>query len=265
MKKRIAILLSVLLIFTMVTACGSDKEAESKQDGASQNQQTLTAEEIMGKCLEKAKNADSMDMTMTMKMDMEFGGETMSQNMGYDIQMNNVTNENLEMAAIINTDMGTEDMSQTMYYKDGVYYMDMLGQKYKMAMGIDEVMSSVGGVNSFMDMNLEDFATLEAEEASEDGYILNFVLDSTAISDMANSLMGELADGAELSVESLSGVYYLNFDFLPKEISMDMKMSMNMEGMEIVVNANILATYESIGEHIDITFPNFDEYEEMTY
>ncbi len=264
MKKKIALLLSVLLIFTMVTACGSDKGSESKQDGAAQNQQTLTAEEIMGKCLEKAKNADSMDMTMTMKMDMEFGGETMSQNMGYDIQMNNATNENLEMAAIINTDMGTENMSQTMYYKDGVYYMDMLGQKYKMAMDPTEVMANMGGANTLTDMDIEDFATLESEEDG-DGYSLKFVLNSTAISDMANNLMGEFADGAELSVENISGVFHLNSDFMPDEITMDMKMSMNMEGMEVVVNANSLVVYESIGEHIDITFPDFSEYEEMSF
>lgn len=264
MKKKIALLLSTLLIFTMITACGSDKGSESKQDGATQNQQTLTAEEIMGKCLEKAKNADSMDMTMTMKMDMEFGGESMSQNIGYDIQMNNATNEKLEMAAIVNMDMGTENMSQTMYYKDGVYYMDMLGEKYKMTMNPTEVLASMGGANSLIDMDISDFASLESEEDGE-GYSLKFVLNTTAFSDMANSFMGEFADGAELSVENISGVFHLNSDFMPEEITMDMKMAMNSEGMEIAVNANCLTTYESIGEHIDITFPNFDEYEEMAY
>ena len=68
MKKKIALLLSILLIFTMITACGSDKGSESKQDGATQNQKTLTAEEIMGKCLEKAKNADSMDSGQVVRL-----------------------------------------------------------------------------------------------------------------------------------------------------------------------------------------------------
>ena len=126
MIKTAAVIMSTIMVFSM-TACA--KKADPK--------------EVFDAAVKKNSELTSLDMDTTMKMTMTQGEETMDITVDMNMKMSNMNEDSMQYLADTKTSLMGQSMDARIFYKDGYYYMDGMGQKIKYPMDLTELMESV--------------------------------------------------------------------------------------------------------------------------
>lgn len=161
----------------------------------------------------------------------------------------------------------TDDIMMNYYYADGYYYTDMLGQKTKYAMSIEEIIkqteSSIQTDNLQVDA-LEDL-TMEKDGNSK---ILKFTLNpekATGITDSVQSQLKTLLGNADVKIviESGSGTITVNKDGYISAQSVKMVCKASAEEQEITLEIDMDITNNNPGQVIEIEKPVDADYTEI--
>ncbi len=263
MKKFLSVLLSVMLVLAMV-GCGSGEEKEKEKE------KPKDAKVLLEEATEKMANIESMDFSMLLDMNMEMAGETVAMQMEMGVQVQDQGKETMKMAMPMTMKMPSQGvtMEMNMYYTEGYYYMDMLGTKMKMPMNVAEMMEGMKDGTSAADISTDGMMELQMEE-KEDTYVISFVGDTEKMLEYSKSVMESMQsmsglEGADVTLDSMKGTITLDKDGYVKEQKIDMNMTMAVEGEAVATTVTTTITYNSIGENVEVVFPDLSEYQETS-
>jgi len=251
MKKVLCALLVVLMIFTLAS-CATDT-------GRDIYQLYVRANEAM-------QGIDSLDMDMDMDMTIRADGEVMDMKIASNIRQVIRSETDIDMAMNMKMSMMDMDINTKMFYKDGVYYMEMMGMKMKMPMPIEEIMSQVNTeVIEFPESAIKDMEINDVD----DGVELSFTLDGAALGDELAKQMGSMEEmlGAVPSYTfgdvTLRTVIGKDDKF--KSVSMAFAFDMDMYGETVQADCVIDMDFIKFGGVI-VDFPtDLDDYAEVDF
>lgn len=256
MKRLIALTLSALLLCPMTSFAAQTEEARA------------VYQEMMDR--ETAINDMNayFDMNVTMSGDMfkEEGMDSVSARIEMNTRMQNMTDPSqLRYHAFMRMTLLGESMEASMYYENGYYYMDMLGQKVKVAMPVDQMMQEALSASDMLGDNVDYFRDLSVRTEGENR-ILSYTIDGAKMTDTLKSMMGmmsSLYDGMEITMSDITGEYIINPEgYYTKAI---MNMDMTMKYMEETINMTIVADIgvADPGQPVVINTPNLSEFVEQ--
>ena len=200
---------------------------------------------------------DSDDETVEMEMDMIISQVTD----GSDTQM--------KIDAMTSV-MGM-DMEMTIFFKDGVAYMDMMGMQMQMPMSLDELLAEFDvSMDDFeaVDFELEDIISQEARVLAN-GVELEFVLDPDTMNDAMEEamemleMMGLEGDDVTIEFKDVLLIAVLNADYHLEYTRMFSSFLIEAEGEVIFMEMDMIMEFIQFGG-VTIDFPeNLDEFIEF--
>lgn len=254
MKKFIALVSCLLLAFSL-TACQKGQQQDPKQ--------------IYAAAVEKNAVLNSMETDMTINMGIDLGGTSM--NMKLDGKIMEVRkDDDYQMLAEISMNMLGQDISSKQYYKDGICYVDTMGQKMQYPMEIDDVMEQLGSSDEFFQIDADVFTKFDMAREG-DNYVFTMEADQDSLQDLMDTIMGSLSgmtgegvmDIADLDMTAFQAKYVVNKDGYFTSMDMNMDYSMEVEGQQMSYTMEINLTVPNPGQEITIDFPDFSDFEEV--
>ena len=224
----------------------------------------VTAEDVLQKSTAKQKEMTAMDADTTIKMTMQAEGQTMDMNMDVNVKAKDITSESMTMLMDGNMSMLGQEMPMKSFYKDGYQYTETMGQKVKVAMPYEDMLSMAGQNNTLSEIPMDAYKTLEMKQVDA-GYELTFVADGTKVTELVDSLlgstMGESLAGTEMTVKDISGTTVVDKEFNVLDMSMKFEMTMAVEGQEMSCVMDMVAKYNAYNDDVTIEEPaDLDEY-----
>ncbi|MDL2273323.1 hypothetical protein LJC34_02055 [Oscillospiraceae bacterium OttesenSCG-928-G22] len=259
-RALLALALSVALLFT--AACSTRTEGPSGNDENGGNKPAQTAYQLLSAANASYQEAESYAMTFVMDMDYKQNGESMmTQGMTGDIKVA-VEGDDVKLALTSSTSMGDiEAMALSAYYLDGYYYMEMLGQKMKMAMPVEAAMEQS------MAMDVQ-FAESLIKDQTVDGGKLTFTLDGSFLNDMLEEqlqgMFQQTGVEADISYGDVAYTANLGENGELKDVAVTGGASITAEGETMDLALDMTMTIEQIGG-VTVEFPDdLDSYTETT-
>lgn len=272
LRRLAAVTLSMAMALSM-TAYANDEDAVAVYQEMEAKSSTMTdmdayldfdidmstGADHMGSRLEmnvKANNMtapEQMVMNMYMRMTLTDAGSLGNSNV--------VAGPGVEDSA---ADLNGSSITANMYYADGMYYMDMLGQKVKTPMPLDEMMKSMQQMTGMMTTSLDYTQDLKLRTEGETR-ILSFTMDASKMNDLLAQVMGmsnmqDLASGSSISYRDISCEYDVAPDGYCTKARMKMTMDMTVENETISITMDGDVGYANPGQPVAITAPNLAEY-----
>ncbi len=205
----------------------------------------------------------TMDMAMMMNPDM-MDSSKMMVNSDLVIEMNE--------AMVGEGQPTTMPMKAMYYYTDGVYYMDIEGQKVKMPMSFDDTMSQMGTMGLTQNMG-DPLSAITDLQVSTEGDVTTYTVTLAAnvfnqVAMMGANLAGSSMDTGEgTDIEVSVGAVTMSVsvqDDMVKAITADMQMEMVMLGVSIMTDLQMDATVTATGDAVVVTLPDdLDTYMDM--
>ncbi len=263
MKRLLAFTISALLLCPMTSFAAQTEEAKAVYQEMMEKSQTLNE-----------MNA-YYDMTVQMTGDMfqELGINSMDMRIEMNTRIQNMTDlPHLRYHAYTRISMPemmeTEPIEGSMYYMDGYYYMDMLGQKIKTPMPLDQAMEEIASASQMFDnTSLEEFTDLTLRTEGENR-ILSYTMNAGKLNDQMKAIlgasgMGSLYQGVTFNVSNIRGEYIVNPDgyYIKANILMDMSMTMEGEALNMSIVADVGVA--DPGQPVAVNWPNPAEYVEQ--
>lgn len=251
MKKVCAFLLTAAMAISMI-GCGGKQDPKEMYDAAVKKSQELT----------------SMEMEYEMDMVMTQSDEKIDISTAMNMKMDGIDTENMRYLAEGTTTTMGQTIDTTMYYADGYYYMEAMGQKIKYAMDLDKMMeqikSSTGGGSM-------DSSYLKDIQAKQDGdnQILTYTADASKMDDYVQEIfssmgeMGSQLEGIAYNIKEVSGESVINKDGYVISGTVKMVMDMTIEGETISMEADTKIVYLNPGQTVEVTAPSLDGYTEV--
>jgi len=246
MKRRILILALAAIMLLSASACG----------------QKASAFDVYSDANAKLQSVKAMEATMEATMSMVYGEETI------DITMSGVIKElihsetDIEFSAELAVDMAMLGMAMdmSMYFKDGYYYMEVMGQKVKMELPLEKALEQV-------QMNAVEFDEAAIKESSlvakDGGKELSFTLDGAAMTEMVDKqvsgLLGSMGDmglaGMEYNYGDIIVTAFVDKDGNMKTMGMVMSFDMTMEGESISAEIDMQVEYVAFDDDVKLDIP----------
>ena len=247
--KSIAMWLVVLMMVCSLMGCAKEPEP--------------TPQEIYAAAYEKINSLSGMDAEMTMDIAMTAEGETMDLGMDVDLLMEKPNSEDMKMSMGMKMEMLGIGIDVQAYYSDGYYLMDMMGQKIKYQMPMEDAMDQ-----SAMMQEVAVEALSEITMTEEDGLrILTFSVDPEKL--MGDFMEGYMADmglgntSENLEYKTFQGVMKVNEEGYPVDITMELAYTTKTEGILMDCEATITVIYNDPGQPVTVEIPDMSEYIEV--
>lgn len=261
MKRLLALTISALLLCPMTSFAAQTEEAKA----------------VYLEMMEKTQTLNEMnayyDMTVKMTGDMfkDIEMDSLDMRIEMNTRMHNLTNpSDLRFQAFSRVSMPSlmaQPMEFSMYYMDGYYYMDMLGQKVKSPMPLDQAMEEVTSTSQMFDNSLEDFTDLTLRTEGENR-ILSYTMDAGKLNDQMMAILGapgmnSMYQGISFNVSNIRGEYIVNPEgyYIKANVLMDMSMTMEGETINMAIVADVGVA--DPGQPVAIALPNPAEYTEQ--
>lgn len=265
MKKKLFCMLAVMLMVLGLAACGGDKDGGSSDSGKSDFDTFMEVQKKM---------QDIKDMEFKMDMDMDMA---LSESEKTSTAITGTCKEvikskddvQMEMKYTMNIPELEQKMDGTVYFKDGIVYTDIMGQKIKTD-STSELASTVQTVDTSEMLNItkEMVSDLQVKTEGSDT-IYSFKIDPTkALDYFKNNASGYediAALGDNITFDRMNVVVTTDDKQMVKNIDLDCAMAAKVEGDESMnVAYKIAVEFVSINTDLKIDFPDFSDYQEVT-
>ncbi len=228
---------------------------------------SLTVEEIFSESMQKVTDAKFSDMSLSINMKFSSSTEEMEVAMDTDIMIDATDDSNIKLSNISTTSMMGMEIPITVYYLDGYQYMDMMDQKVKMEMTIEEYFTANPTVSYAS--QIESFSEYNMEEV-DDNYVISYVVSEEksqevflqSLGGMEELLMADIGE-ADITFNSIIGENIIDKDYNLKEQNMTIDVNITVEGESVDMLIETKAVINEIAETGEIVFPDFSEYIEI--
>lgn len=272
MKKKLFCLLAAMVMMFGLAACG-DKDGGASDSGKSDFDAFMEVQKNM-QDIKDAEFKMNMDMDMNMS-----GSETVNTTMTATCKeiLKDKNDIQMEMKYKMSIPALETDMDGIAYIKDGVVYMDLMGQKVKVD-GSNEMASMMQTVdtNEMLNITNEMVSDLQVKTEGSDT-IYSFKMDPAKAIDYFKSNVksyGDLSALADLSFDHMNVVITTDDKQMVKKMDMDCAMASTIKDDEDEKNKDDNATmdlsykvtveYVNINTDLKIDFPDFSKYQELT-
>jgi len=225
----------------------------------------LSALDLYNKANAALRNIDSVEMEMDMDMTIEADGETINMQIVSNIRQVMRSETDIDMAMDMKMSMLGMDINTKMFFRDGLLYTEMMGQKIKAPMPIEEAMAQANtDMIDFPEAAVKDMAAKDVEGGVEVSFtLIGAFLNDELIKQMGN--MEELLDDdyVTFTFGDVTLVAVIGEDNTFKSLRMafvfDMEIDDEMAQAECVIDIMFI----KFGGVI-VTFPSdLDDYIEM--
>lgn len=255
MKKSLVYLLSVLMVLSLI-GCSKSKETKKSLDPAT----------IYEDAVKKTADLKDMDGTTTMKMVMSQGDETMDISMNMDIKMTGINTEDMKYLCDSKMSMLGMDLDMKMFYTDGYYYIESLGQKMKYPMDYSAVLDKVNE-STMQTTDLSKYMKEIKATQEGDNTIVTFQLDGEKMKEYIKDIMSDFGNGIDSSLYSgIEGNVEttINKDGYFSAVKMSLVLDMNIEGQVMKMNMDVDMVYNNPGKAVKaIELPDLEGYTEV--
>lgn len=254
MKKFLALALSAAMALSLTACGGSSKPKDPK--------------EVYAAAVKKNAELKSMDMSTKMNMKITMGEQTMDMDMDMNILMDQVNTDKMKYYAETKTTSEGQSMDMTIFYTDGYYYMDAMGQKIKYQMDLEKMMEQVEQNSVGGEIDVEWLKDLTLKEEG-DNQILTFTADPDKMDSFVQEYMSSLGATAgvedmEMTIKDVSGEYVINKEGYYTAMKMTMDIDVSAQGQTMNMIMDMDATINNPGKEVTVDLPSTDGYEEVS-
>lgn len=247
MKKVLALLLTGAMALSLA-GCGGQNAKKIYDDAA-----------------KKTAELDSMDVSSVIAMKMAQGEETIDISMDMDMKISGINTDSMKYQADANTNMMGQNQELSMYYENGYYYMDAMGQKIKYAMDLDAMMEQIKQSTEGSSMDSSYLKDIQAKKDGENQN-LTYTVDATKMDSYLQDIMSQMgtdAEGVTYNIKEASGEAVVNKDGYISRQKVKMVFEMELQGETISMDMDVDSTYNNPGQTVEVTTPNLEGYEEV--
>ena len=267
-KKWTAAALSLMLLGSL-TACQKGEAEKAGQEGAAKAEDTakeLDPLELYTQASEKSRELQDMEMTIDMQVKLMHGEESLDIGSKMDMKIKGNGTDTMEYYTDSVTTLMEQEISSTMFYKDGYYYMDTMGQKYKYAYDVQQLMEQVEESISASAPEINGIQNIAAEE--KDGTtILTFDVDPSQMNAYVENALGALGDASQtgsVEIQKVSGTCTVGSEGYFTTTDLNMSFSMDIQGTAVDVEATAASSISNVGDQVTISYPeDLNEYTEV--
>ena len=210
----------------------------------------------------KNSQLSSMAATNIVNANMTIDGQTVPVSMTMDMKFKDLNQGSMKYLVNTRTTMTGLSMDSTMFYTDGYYYIDMMGQKQKVAMDLDsmtqtiENASETGGMAGYM----------QNVSVSDDGNgnkIVSYTSDISGMGDYLQNMYDQMGMAVNsISLKSMNAAAVINPEGYI--VSENINMSFSLAALDKVVDADMdmQMNYTNIGQPVYFTLPSTEGYVE---
>lgn len=245
-------ILTLALALLLMAGCSNGTAASVNLDG-------MSAEEQYQKSVEVMQVINELEAEMNMELTMSYNGETMTQDSLTTMKIRGINSDTPE--AEIAVSAAGQDM--TMYLKDNMIYMDMLGTKVKTSAADSGIDSSVDQV----ELDAYDpsvMLNLTSEKQGED-YLISYQMSQDLMNEYLGDQLSTLQQqipGAEIQINDASATTLIDKNAQVKQMVLNIDMDMGAEGETINFNMAMTIDYKNLN-NVTIAFPeDLDSYQE---
>lgn len=260
MKRLLAAVISAVLLCPMTAFAGQTAEAQA------------VYQELMAKTQSVSDQDAYYDLNMTMSGSMfkELGMDSIHARMEMNTKIKQL-NDPANMQYLACTRMTMLDMpaqTATVYYANGWYYMDSMGQKIKFPMPLDKMVAEISGTAEMFETSPELLKDLSVRTEGENR-ILSYTMDDSKMNEYMSAVlaaagMDSLLEGMTFTVKNVGGDYTVTPEgyYTHASVRMDMEMSMDGETVSVKVDGSIGVA--NPGQPVDFPVPNPREYQDAS-
>lgn len=206
-----------------------------------------------------------MDMTSVIDTQMTSGEDTIDMKMDLDVKIADMNSESMKYLAEGTTSIMGQDIDISMYYENGYYYVESMGQKVKYAMDLNAMIEQVKQSTEGTGVQSEYLKEITAKKDG-DNQILTFTVDAEKMDAYVNDILGEMGtnmEGMAYTIKDASGEAVVNKEgyFSSAKIKMTLEMTVDGETMTMVMDSN--STYNNPGQTVEVTAPDLEGYTEI--
>ena len=226
---------------------------------------------LLERVTQKANELDSMDCDLGVhavmvmqdpEMDLDL---SLNLDMMMNMKMDQIKSGNLRYKA----DMAMEFLGQTEYatvfYKDGYYYMDGMGQKIKYPMDLNSMIASVEQTTAAADLAPSLMKSLSVREEGENR-VLSYVADpakmNAYVQDALKPFLGSMDVG--MIIREVKGEYVINKDDYYTSMNMYMVMDMSSYGETLRIIMLLEGNFNNPGQPVNLELPSTDGYSDLS-
>lgn len=247
LRRTMAMLLSLLMIGMFMGCAGKESDPIEVMEAAQQKNSQLT----------------SSDLTMT--MDMAFSTSGLTMDMALDMDCKAVgSGEDTQLAMTGNVSAMGMELPMEMYYTDGYMYTNVLEQKVKQAMSLENAEEQIMTISSIGPLPQEAYKSLTMEEDG-DNQVISFTADGTQMTDLVTNLLSQfenqLGESGTYTIGDVTGTLTVNGDGYVASETLSIPLTMtvpDMGDMEMTMDCAI--TNHNPGQEVTISFPDFSDY-----
>ena len=270
--KRLAAATAALVMVLTVPAYANDADAVAVYEEMNQKQKTLTDVNAYYDFNISTK-MDAMQMSSRLEMNMKANHITEPEH----LRMNNYMRMTIGQFSNGNEAEGPAgksdsiDLSGTpvtgnMYYENGMYYMDMMDQKIKQPMPLEQMMKSIQQIPGMDNGGLDYIQNLKLRTEGEDR-ILSYTMDAGKMNSLLDQVMGMSGmsavaqSGAQVSYDAISGEFVIDPDGYCKKSRMKMGMTMTVADQTVSVTMDGDVGYADLGQPVEFATPDLNGYQ----
>ncbi|MDD3252878.1 MAG: hypothetical protein PHV18_09980 [Lachnospiraceae bacterium] len=261
LKRMAAVTLGMILAFS-TTAYANDADAVAVYQEMEAVSKTTTD---MDCYYDFATKVDDGETPINARLEMNMKGNHLTD--PAQIRFNNYMRMTMAMPGAFEPGEEAQDLVLTgsTYYENGMYYIDMMGNKTKTEAPLAEVMETIQSATGFTGTSLEYIQNLKLRTEGTDR-ILTFTMDAAKMNELLGQLMGMNAmseltkNTASVSYRDLSGEYIIDQRGYCTKAKLKMTMDMAIEDQSITMELDGDIGYANPGQPVEFATPNLAEY-----
>lgn len=194
-------------------------------------------------------------------------GVTVTMDLGMDGAMKKAGDGgDMEMAMGMDLGIMGESVEMDVWYHDGYYYIDAMGEKAKSPTETGDIQEQLEGQMGMVELDEDDFESIEAKKDG-DTVKITYTMDGDKLQSMIDLVLGLANQGTdaqdlEFSLDEAGGTLVVDEDNNPISNEISLNMQITADGQQIEMGMDFEITYEEIGDEVEVTFPDFTQFPE---
>lgn len=167
-------------------------------------------------------------------------------------------------------DMSGTPITFSTYYADGMYYMDMLGQKVKQPMPLDEIMKQTQNMTGLDELSLDSMQNMKLRTEGENR-VLSYTMDVNILNGILEQFMGSMtglpqmqgAEDVHTRYKNLSGETVVNPEGYCVKTRMHVDMEVEVDGETVTMTMEGDVGIADPGKPVELPAINPAEYQQL--
>ncbi len=261
MKKLTAIILSLVMVLSISLGVSAAEDPKAVYLAAEEKTNALTSLDAQGAGTIKIEVIDNSTGTeQTASMDMGFD---------FNMQVNTENEQNPQVKMLMGMSILGESMDMEIYFRDNYLYMNLMGQKMKLAVPYAELEAALAQaqtgqtdqLTSLLTQDFSDYYTNFAMTENPDGTkAFTFSIDAAKMNDLYSQIitaMGiALPQDVSISYRDMDCSAVVNTQGYLTNMAMQMGIDVDDSVTSVKVDMDITANYINPGQSVSVTFPD---------